>query len=93
MGLPESMPTFRQIVDWLDKDGGKRVFCVGGRWYSRRGWGQPHRRHGSLAEAAVHAMSSAEPASYWACVGERSEPPNDVAERPAAFGGSVRAPC
>ena len=77
MGLPENQPTWRQIVEWLDQDGGKRVICVGGRWYSRTDWNNPHRRHDSLGEAAVHAMpSAADPAPHWACIGERSKTPN-----------------
>ena len=31
--------------------------------------------------------------ALWGLYVEDGEPPNDVAERPAAFGGSVRAPC
>ena len=74
MAISGYKPTHRQILDWLDKDGGARVFCVAGRWYSRRGFNQSHIRHDSLAEAAERAMqSAADTAPHWACIGERSE--------------------
>lgn len=71
MGLPETVQTDREVLDWLNKDGGKRVFCVAGCWYSRDGYNKPHRRHGALAEAARHAMDREKrppPAPHSACV-------------------------
>ena len=77
MGLTGYRPTFRQMIEWLDKDGCARVFCVAGHWYSRAGFNRPHLRHESLADAVDRAMQpAAETAPHWACIGERYEPPN-----------------
>ena len=55
MGLPEIALDAQEMLDWLDKDGFKHVFCLGGTWYSRPGYGMPHRRQGSLRNAITHA--------------------------------------
>lgn len=49
-------PTHLQILEWLNRDGGVKVFCIAGTWYSRAGYMQPHQRHVSLVEAAVGVM-------------------------------------
>lgn len=56
MGRPELSPTAEEMLDWLDRDKGRSVICVGGRWYSRAGYGMPHRRRESLRDAVRYAM-------------------------------------
>ena len=57
MGLPDQVPTAAEQIAWLDKDAGMQVFHVANCWYTRKRWGQPYRRHGSLRDAIDFAMT------------------------------------
>lgn len=43
-------------LDWLEADKGRRVTELGGRWYVRANFGQPHRRAATLRAAIDQAM-------------------------------------
>ena len=45
-----------QRLDWLESDKGRRVIELGGRWYVRANFGQPHRRAATLRAAIDQAM-------------------------------------
>jgi hypothetical protein len=45
-----------QRLDWLESDKGRRVIELGGRWYVRANFGQPHRRAATLRGAIDQAM-------------------------------------
>jgi hypothetical protein len=60
MGLPEQEPTAAEALAWLDKDAGNQVFCIADSWYTRRRWRHPYKRHASLWDATVFAMTNHE---------------------------------
>jgi hypothetical protein len=56
MGQPDLNQNHSTMLEWLNKDCGRRVFCVGSTWYSRRDYRKPHSKHKSLHDAVIHAM-------------------------------------
>lgn len=45
-------------LDWLASDGCTRVLKLGNRWYTRKGYGEPHHRATSLRAAIDAAIAS-----------------------------------
>lgn len=58
MGPPHLEPTPEEMLAWIDRDHGRQLVHSVNRWYTRTDYGMPVRRHGSLSDAVVFAMTN-----------------------------------
>lgn len=45
-----------EILNFIESDSGKKLFNVGSKWYSRKEYMWPHKKHNSLREAVEYIL-------------------------------------